>query len=139
MLDLDLANVYGVATKVLNQAVKRNKDKFPPDFSFQLTKNEAVTILRSRSQTVTLKRGKNIKYVPNVFTEHGAIMAANVLHSSRAVLAKKLSALEKELKGRLNVHESAIVSILQRVMDIIAPPPLPVPKSRRIGFGGRHD
>jgi phage regulator Rha-like protein len=97
------------------------------------------------------------RYLPYAFTEHGAIMAANVLNSARAVqmsvfvvrafvrmraalsdnrqLARKLAALEKELKERLDVHESAIVGILQRIMDIIDPPALPEPPPRkRIGF-----
>jgi hypothetical protein len=77
----DLASLYGVPTKALNQAVKRNADKFPVDFMFRLTLAEAEHIRRSRSQIVTLKRGQNIKYLPAAFTEHGAIMAANVLNS----------------------------------------------------------
>jgi len=105
---------------------------------------------------VILKRGANIKYLPYAFTEHGALMAANVLSSPRAVqmsvfvvrafvrmraaltdtreLARKLAQLERELKGRLDVHESAIVKILERVFSIWNPPHLPAPKRRRIGF-----
>jgi len=162
MLDHDLAAVYGVTTKALNQAVKRNTKRFPTDFVFQLN-GEEVEVLGSqfatsnmRSQFVTASK-RNIRYLPYAFTEHGAIMAANVLNSARAVqmsvfvvrafikmraalsdtraLARKLAALEKELKERLDVHESAIVSILQRVMDIIDPPALPAPPPRkRIGF-----
>jgi hypothetical protein len=126
-----------VETRVLNQAVRRNRDQFPRDFAFRLTRVEAEAISRSRSQFVTLKRGANIKYLPHVFTEHGAIMAANVLNSRRAVqmsvfvvraflkmrallgdkrdLAQELASLEKELKKRLDVHEAVIVTILQRV------------------------
>lgn len=74
MLDRDLAEIYGVQTRVLNQAVKRNRERFPADFMFQLTQEEADESRRSRSQIVTLKRGQNIKYLPYVFTEHGAIM-----------------------------------------------------------------
>jgi len=85
ILDFDLARLYGVPTRALNQAVKRNADRFPPDFLFRLTESEARGTLRSRSQFVTLKRGQNIKYLPYAFTEHGAIMAANVLSSPRAV------------------------------------------------------
>jgi hypothetical protein len=66
MLDRELAALYGVSTKVFNQAVKRHKNRFPPDFMFQLTIEEAET-LRSRSQSVTLKRGQNIKYRPHAF------------------------------------------------------------------------
>jgi len=153
----DLAEMYGVTTKTLNQAVKRNTARFPSDFVFQLTLREVETLRRSRSQFVTLKRGSNIKYLPYVFTEHGAIMAASVLNSAQAIemsvfvvrafvrmrsllgdtreLALQLAALEKELKERLDVHEVAIVSVLQRVMDLIDPPVKLKPKpKKRIGF-----
>ena len=143
-------------TRVLNQAVKRNSEKFPRDFVFRLTLEEAEAAQRSRSQIVILKRGANIKYLPYAFTEHGVIMAANVLNSPRAVqmsvfvvrafirmrevlantrqLTRKLARLEGELKARLDVHEGAIVEILQRVMGILDPPRLPEPKRRSIGF-----
>lgn len=156
MLDFDLARVYGVETKSLNRAVKRNVDRFPKDFVFQLTRRE-LEALRCQIGTLKTGRGQHRKYLPFVFTEHGAIMAANVLNSPRAVqmsvfvvraflrmrsllgdkreLAKQLAALEKELKQRLDVHETAIVTILQRVMDIIDPPVLaPAPSKPRIGF-----
>jgi phage regulator Rha-like protein len=156
MLDFDLARVYGVETKSLNRAVKRNVDRFPKDFVFQLTRRE-FEALRCQIGTLKTGRGQHRKYLPFVFTEHGAIMAANVLNSPRAVqmsvfvvraflrmrsllgdkreLAKQLDALEKELKQRLDVHEATIVTILQRMMDIIDPPALPpVPSKPRIGF-----
>jgi hypothetical protein len=124
---------------------------------FQLTKEEAEIEFRSRSQFVTLKRGMNIKYRPYAFTENGAIMAANVLNSPEAVrmsvfvvrafvqmrdllggtkeLARQLADLEKKLTARLDVHESVIVDVLRRVMEILDPPPLPPePPKRRIGF-----
>jgi len=85
ILSDDLARVYGVPTRVLNQAVKRNTPKFPPDFLFQLNREETRTIARLRSQSVTLERGRHLKYLPYAFTEHGAIMAATVLNSPRAV------------------------------------------------------
>ena len=88
MLDRDLAKIYGVATRVFNQAVKRNKSRFPEDFMFELTRAEAESIRRSRSQNVTLKRGQNIKYLPSAFTEYGALMAANILNSPRALTRK---------------------------------------------------
>ena len=158
----DLAAVYGVPTKALNQAVKRNADKFPADFMFRLTLAEAEGLRRSRSQIVTLKRGQNIKYLPAAFTEHGAIMAANVLNSPRATqmsvfvvrafvkmrsafkdsrqLAQKLALLEQELKIRLNIHEAAIVDILQRIMKVLdPPPPPPEPPPPEIGFHVRED
>jgi hypothetical protein len=87
MLDSDLANLYGVTTKQLNQQLKRNLKRFPADFAFQLTLEEAKELLRSRSQFVTLNRGANIKHAPHVFTEHGALMLASVLNSKVAVQA----------------------------------------------------
>jgi hypothetical protein len=156
ILDGDLARIYGVPTKRLNEQVKRNAERFPPDFVFRLTEGEATALLRSRSQIATLKRGHNIKYLPHAFTEHGAIMAANVLNSPRAVqmsvyvvrafvkmrsaftdsrqLARKLAQLEKELRSRLDLHETAIVEVLHRLMDILDPPPEPAPKRTQIGF-----
>jgi hypothetical protein len=85
ILGADLAAIYGVPAKALNQSVKRNAERFPADFMFQLTLEEAKAVQRSRSQTVTLKRGQNIKYLPHAFTEHGALQAANLLNSPRAV------------------------------------------------------
>ena len=157
MLAGDLARVYGVTTKAFNQAVKRNRARFPQDFMFQLNKDETEALVRSRSQTVTLKRGQNIKYRPYAFTEHGALQAANILNSARAVqmsvfvirafvkmretllgtreLAKKLEALEKQLTGRLDTHEVAIVRVLQEIMLILNPPPAPPPPPQpKIGF-----
>ncbi len=167
MLDSDLARVYGVSTKRLNEQVRRNIGRFPADFVFRLTKSECDSLrpqlaalnrtTANRSQIATgSQKHRDPKFRPYVFTEHGAIMASNVLRSPRALqmsvfvvrafvrmrgaltdtrtLAKKLAALEKELKGRLDIHESAIVTVLQRVMDIIDPPPLPVPKRRKLGF-----
>jgi phage regulator Rha-like protein len=155
ILDVDLARIYGVSTKVLNQAIKRNRDRFPSDFLFQLTSKEWKSL---RSQIVTSKRGRGgRRYLPFALTEHGAIMAANVLNSKRAVrvsvfvvrafvrmrgmladdkeLARRLAELEKELKDRLDIHETAIVGILQRIMNLIDPPPQAEPPKRRIGFG----
>jgi phage regulator Rha-like protein len=90
MIDRDLAQLYGVETRVLNQAVKRNIERFPEDFMFQLTFEEANSLESSRSQIVTLKenednRGKNIKYCPYAFTEQGVAMLSSVLRSSQAV------------------------------------------------------
>ncbi|MFH1429715.1 MAG: ORF6N domain-containing protein, partial [Candidatus Margulisiibacteriota bacterium] len=82
MLDRDLAKLYRVETKVLNQAVKRNLSRFPEDFMFQLSKKEAE---RSRSQIVTLKRGQNIKHLPYAFTEQGIAMLSSVLKSDVAI------------------------------------------------------
>jgi hypothetical protein len=85
LLSADLAAISGVRPKALNQAVRRNADRFPPDFAFRLSRAEGAALQRSRSQSVTLKRGQNIKYLPVAFTEHGAVMAATVLNSPRAV------------------------------------------------------
>ena len=84
MLDSELAKLYGVETRVLNQAVRRNRERFPADFVLELTNQE---VMRSRSQSVILnvRRGSNVKHLPLAFTEHGAIMAATVLNSPRAV------------------------------------------------------
>ncbi|MBX4198172.1 ORF6N domain-containing protein [Candidatus Parcubacteria bacterium] len=84
MLSTDLASLYGVLPKVLMQAVRRNIERFPGDFMFQLTQQE-IDILRPRSQIVTLKKGKNIKYLPYAFTEQGVAMLSTVLRSKRAV------------------------------------------------------
>jgi phage regulator Rha-like protein len=170
MLDSDLASIYGVETKALNRAVKRNRDRFPKDFVFRLSEDEWKNLkyqigtsssgrehrsLRYQTGTSSLGHGGR-RTRPYAFTEHGAIMAANVLNSRRAVqmsvfvvraflkmrallgdkreLAQKLAALEKELKKRLDVHEVVIVTILQRVMDIIDPPMTPESPKPRIGF-----
>jgi len=94
MLDRDLAMLYGVETRILIQAVKRNIERFPEDFMFQLAKEETKNLISqivtsssnsSRSQIVTLKRGQNIKYRPYAFTEQGVAMLSSVLHSPQAV------------------------------------------------------
>mgnify|MGYP001574942744 FL=1 len=82
MLDKDLAELYGVPTKRLNEQIKRNPKRFPSDFMFQLTMEEARA---SRSQFATLKKGKNIKYLPYAFTEQGVAMLSSVLNSDRAI------------------------------------------------------
>jgi hypothetical protein len=162
VLDMELARIYGVTTKVFNQAVKRNKRKFPADFMFRLTFEEFEG-LRSqfatlnRSQIVTgSQRHRNPRYLPNAFTEHGAVMAANILRSDRAIqmsvfvvrafirmrqmlveqrgLARKLAELEKELTARLDIHETAINEILGQIRRLLSPPPKPQQPKRRIGF-----
>jgi hypothetical protein len=82
MLDRDLAELYGVETRALNQAVARNNERFPDDFMFQLT---VVEVDASRSHIVMMKRGENTKYLPYAFTEHGILMLSSVLRSGRAV------------------------------------------------------
>ncbi len=82
MLDVDLAQLYGVPTKRLNEQVRRNIKRFPEDFMFQLTWEEAKFL---RSQFATLKRGEHIKYLPYAFTEQGIAMLSSVLNSERAI------------------------------------------------------
>lgn len=84
MLDQTLAELYGVPTKVFNQAVRRNRDRFPPDFLLELA-NEEWKFLRSQFVTLDTGRGRYRKYAPLAFTEHGAIMAATILNSPRAI------------------------------------------------------
>lgn len=165
ILDADLARLYGVETRVLKQAVRRNREKFPPDFMFELTRTEASQLQRTlnpedvilRSQIVTLKHGRHVKHLPFAFTEHGALMAANLLNSPQAVqmsvfvvrafvrmrslltdtreLAKKLSALEADLRSRLDTHEAAIAEFMGRIMQLLDPPPAPPPPpDKELGF-----
>ena len=161
MLDADLAELFGVPTKRFNEQVKRNLDRFPADFMFQITEDEDES-LRSqnatlnkyeslRSQFVTLKtgRGQHRKYLPYVFTEHGAIMAATILNSPSAVemsvfivrafvqlremlssnaeLAAKLLELERKVSG----HDQAIAGVIDAIRQLMMPA---AGKSRPIGF-----
>jgi hypothetical protein len=154
MLDRDLAYLYGVTTKVLNQAVKRHKDRFPEDFMFQLTMEEAKiwwTEVRGgglRSQIVTLKRGQHIKYRPYAFTEHGILMLSSVLNSERAIKVnieimrafvrlRQILASSKELAKRLDELEKKYDAQFKLVFDAIRQlmaPPEPEPPKKRIGF-----
>jgi len=154
MLDRDLAYLYGVTTKVLNQAVKRHKDRFPEDFMFQLTMEEAKiwwTEVRGgglRSQIVTLKRGQHIKYRPYAFTEHGILMLSSVLNSERAIKVnieimrafvrlRQILASNKELAKRLDELEKKYDVQFKLVFDAIRQlmaPPEPEPPKKRIGF-----
>jgi len=149
ILAADLAKIYGVETRALNQAVKRNRERFPDDFTFRLTREEAEAITHSRSQSVILKRGENIKYLPYVFTEHGAIMAANVLNSPHAVrmsiyvvrafirlrhtvaFQKEIMVKLDELERKVTAHDSNIKTLFATVRQLMA---LPEPKKRKIGF-----
>jgi ORF6N domain len=152
MLAEELAKLYGVGVKVLNQAVRRNAERFPADFMFQLSWEESE---RSRSQFVTLNeangkrrvRGQNIKYRPLAFTEQGVAMLSSVLKSKRAVQAnveimrafvrlRGMVADSAELARRLDVLESKYDRQFRVVFDAIRElmaPPQPGPK-RRIGF-----
>jgi phage regulator Rha-like protein len=144
MLDRDLAALYGVETRALNQAVKRNLKRFPEDFMFLLSGEEAQ--LLSRSQFVTLKRGQNIKYLPYAFTENGVAMLSSVLNSDRAIqvniqimrtftrlreilasneeLRRKIEQLEKKYDGQFKI-------VFEAIRQLKAPPVKP---KRKIGF-----
>jgi len=152
ILDRVLAKLYGVSTKVLNQTVKRNPERFPPDFMFQLTMEEAkaleLTPDNLRSQNVTLKKpqGKHIKYRPYAFTEHGILMLSSVLRSDRAIqvnihimrtfvrlreilasnaeLTRRLDALERTYDGHFKV-------IFQAIKEVMKPK---ISKRNPIGF-----
>lgn len=148
LLDADLAELYGVPTKVLVQAVKRNLERFPEDFMFQLT-NQEFNVLRSQSVTSSLAHGGR-RTAPYAFTEQGVAMLSSVLSSPQAIavnievmrafvrlrevlagnkeLAAKLGELERKLKG----HDQAIAGILDAIRQLMAPPP--APKKRPIGF-----
>lgn len=149
MLDSDLAGLYGVATKVLVQAARRNKERFPPDFMFQLSRQEFRIL---RSQTVTSNTGSGgRRYAPYAFTEQGVAMLSSVLRSKRAVLvniqimrafvklremlathrdlARKLAQLEKRIEG----HDEEITAIFEAIRQLMEPPEKP---GKRIGFHG---
>jgi hypothetical protein len=150
LLDADLAALYGVSVKALNQAVKRNLGRFPEDFMFKLTREEAEDVMRSRSQIVTLKRGENMKYLPYAFTEQGVAMLSSVLRSPRAVqvniaimrtfvqlrrlmdsnreLARKIESLEKRYDQQFAVVFEAIKQLVSEDEARKAEP------KRRIGF-----
>jgi hypothetical protein len=160
ILDADLAELYGVPTKVFNQAVKRNINRFPEDFIFQLTATEFETLKLQiataspadspmRSQIVTASK-RNIRHRPLAFTEHGAIMAATVLNSPEAVamsvfvvrafvqmreqLAANAGVLKRlaEIDKTLLEHDAALRDVYRKLLPMLQPPPEP-PK-RRIGF-----
>ena len=149
MLDADLAEIYQVQTRALNQAVRRNRERFPEDFMFQLTADEAASL---RSQTVILEkgRGRYSKYTPLAFTEHGALMLSSVLKSQRAVQMsirvvrvfvrlREILATHKELARRIEKlesdqeqHSSVLTVIVEEIENLKQEPP--APPRRRIGF-----
>ncbi len=157
----DLADLYGVETRGLNQAVKRNADRFPEDFVFQLSAGEFSALkdagtatsdgrVALRSQNVILEQGRHAKYPPYAFTEHGSIMAAMVLNSPEAVamsvfvvrafmlmreqLVANATILKRlaEIDTTLLEHDSALRAIWAKLQPLLAPPP--DPPRRRIGF-----
>ncbi len=166
ILDSDLAAVYGVETKALNQAVSRNIDRFPEDFSFKLTKEEWESLrcqngtpserTNLKSQNVTSKRAHGgRRYPPRAFTEHGALMASTILRSEEATgmsvfiirafvrmreeLATNAQILKRlaEIDKTLLTHDAALSDLYQKLLPLLSPPP-DKPK-RRIGFHSRQD
>ncbi len=149
ILDRDLAAIYGVTTGRLNEAIKRNTRRFPEDFTFQLTAEESEHL---RSHFAISSWGGR-RYRPYAFTEHGAIQAANVLNSARAIdmgvyvvrafvklrellasnkdLARRLDELEARIQKKLTTHDEAITAMLSAIRQLMNPPQ---PKRRGIGF-----
>ena len=147
ILDSDWAELYGVTVKRLNEQIKRNAARFPSDFLFQLTRGERDSL---RSQIATSNNGRGgRRYLPYAFTEHGAIMAATVLNSKRAIqmsifvvrafvrmreaLAanQQIAAKLRELEQRLENHDGTIQELVAAIRELMLPPP---PSRRRIGF-----
>jgi phage regulator Rha-like protein len=147
ILDSDLAELYDVTVKRLNEQIRRNRERFPADFMFLLTAEEHKSL---RSQIATSKKGRGgRRYPPYAFTEHGAIMAATVLNSKRAIemsvfvvrafvrmremLAKnrQLAAKIDELDRRLETHDSAIQDLIEAIKELMIPEAVP---RRKIGF-----
>ena len=154
IIDADLAQLYGVSTSALNQAVKRNKARFPDDFMFQLS-GEEFSYWKSQIVISNPRAKMGLRKVPYAFTEHGAYMAGNVLNSSRAIevsmfivrafiqmrdllathknIAKQLSALDKRVTGQ----DKTIAQIIATIHRLLEPPP--APKKRPIGFHTSDD
>jgi hypothetical protein len=147
LLDSDLAKIYGVSTARLNEQVRRNIDRFPGDFAFQLTREEFKNLI---SQIATSSSGHGgRRKLPHVFTEHGAIMAANVLRSKQAVQMsvfvvrafvrlraiaaahQELAAKLKELEQKVGEHDNDIQAIIKALRHLMQPPEKP---KRQIGF-----
>lgn len=174
LLDSQIAALYGVTTKRLNEQVKRNADRFPEDFMFRLTRAEVEALNRSqiatgsesteseapnRSQSVTgSQKHRDPRFPPFAFTEHGAIMAATILNSPRAVemsvyvvrafvklreliasnleLARRLDELEARITRQFASHDQAITAMLKTIRELMNPP---LPKRRGIGFTANFD
>jgi hypothetical protein len=147
MIDADLAELYGVPTKRLNEQVKRNKERFPRDFMFRLTKKEKNEVVAKCDHLSQLKFSSSLPYA---FTEHGAVMLASVLNSPKAIEAsiivvkafvrlreilsthKGLAQKLKELELKIESHDEQISAIFEAINQMIAPSEKP---KRRIGFG----
>jgi hypothetical protein len=148
LLDHDLASLYGSSTKVLNQAVKRNRDRFPADFVFQINASEKREVVTNCDHLAKLKFSPRLPYA---FTEHGAIMAATILNSPRAVEVsifvvrafvklrqfvlshKELTAKLLDLERKVGAHDHSIRELISAIRQLMAPPASPAKKGR-IGF-----
>ena len=163
ILDSDLAQLYGVSTGRLNEQVKRNRERFPDDFMFQLDRDEVQSLgshfaILKTSRTAGQKpsrRGKHTKFLPYAFTEHGAIMAASVLNSPQAVavsvyvvrafvkmremvgnqrlLVRRLDQIER----KVHKHDKQILAIIEAIRQLMEPPP--EKKRKPIGFASEKD
>ena len=151
MIDADLAALYDVPTKRLNEQVKRNAERFPADFMFRLTRRERDELVANCDH---LSRLKFASAMPCAFTEHGALMAASVLNTTRAVevsvfvvrafvqlretlgahkeLAERLDELESRIERKFSSHDQALAGILEAIRKLMTPPESA--KKRRIGF-----
>jgi hypothetical protein len=149
MLDVDLAELYGVPTKRLNEQVKRNRKRFPEDFMFRLTAAETRAVMEVRSQFATLKRGRHRKYLPYVFTEQGVAMLSSVLNSDRSIAVniiimrafvklRQLSSRNKEIVRRLSEmekkYDAQFRQVFRAIRELMEPPPEAEPPRRSIGF-----
>lgn len=152
IIDADLAALYGVTTKRMNEQVRRNRERFPEDFMFRLTKGEKTQVVANCDHLTRLKFSP---VTPLVFTEHGAIMAASVLNTEQAVkisvyvvrafvklremlathkeLGQKLDRLERKLRA----HDSQIVQLADAIRELMAPPR--PPKRKQIGYHTEHE
>ena len=146
MLDSDLADLYGVTTSALNQSVKRNKDRFPSDFVFQLTGKEKEEVVTNCDHLSRLKFSPSPPYA---FTEHGALMLGNVLKSPRAIQVslmivrafvklremlsthKEVAQKIEELERKLAVHDEAIIRLFEAIRQLMEPP---MENRKQIGF-----
>jgi hypothetical protein len=152
ILDSDLARLYGVSTKQLNQQFRRNRRRFPADFAFTLSRKEAAGMW---SQFVTTSRRRRLSNAPIAYTEHGAVMAANVIKSDRATamsvevvrafvrlrrissshqnIARILGELESAVRDRLDGHDKQIAALFEMMSALIDDGPMPGSGKRRIG------
>jgi hypothetical protein len=146
LLDADLARLYGVETRALNQAMKRNLDRFPVEFAFPLTREEILSISQTVTSLGSLKFSKSV----HAFTEHGALQAANVLNSPRAVqmslyVIRAFVKMREELMANVTIfkrlaeidktlleHDSALRDVYRKLLPLLQP--TPEPPKRRIGF-----